>query len=184
MTESGTAEHRCRPATPGEHEPLTECSDDSIDYVEEGPRRVYRPDRRHYTGDIHEDGVECRTAVPLAQLNYSPSTRLRFINEEHVMLLQAHTAHNSNARKTLRHATKPLQDAIVKYGYRDTRHSIVVACARPPPAPEVATTPPRHNREQAYEVLDGHHRVAALKGLEARGALPKDALYQVTVLKQ
>jgi hypothetical protein len=167
------------------HEPQPEASDDSDDYVEEGPIRVYRPDRRHYTGDIHEDSVECRTSIPLAQLNNSPSFRLRFINEEHVTHLQAHTAHNINARKTLRQDTKHLQDAIIKYGYRDTRHSIVVVRARPhPAAPEMSTTPLPHILEPAYVVLDGHHRVAALKGLEARGALPKNAAYPVTVLKQ
>jgi hypothetical protein len=123
MTESGPVHDHCRPDAQREHELLPEGSDDSDDYVEEGPIRVYHPDRRHYTGDIHEDNVESRTAIPLAQLNNSPSNRLCFINQEHVTLLQAHTAHNINARKTLRQDTKHLQDAIIKYGYRDTRNS-------------------------------------------------------------
>ena len=185
MTESDPAEDRCRPATPGEYKPLPECSDDSDDYVEEGPIREYRHDRRHYTGDIHEDSVECITAIPLAQLNYSQSTLPRFINEEHVTLLQAHTAHNIYARKTLRQDTKHLQDAIVRYGYRDTRHSIVVVRARPHPAvPDMSTAHLPHIMEPAYGILDGHHSIAALKGLEARGALPKNSAYPVTVLKQ
>ena len=187
MTESGPVHDRCRPGAPDKHEPLPEGSDDSDDYVEEGPIRVYHPDRRHYTGDMHEDSVECRIAVPLAQLNDGPNTRFRFMHEDVITELQAHTAHNITARKTLtdRQDTKHLQDAIVKYGYRDTRHSIVVVRARPhPAAPEMSTTPVPHILEPPYVVLDGHHRVAALKGLEARGALPKDAAYPVTVLKQ
>jgi len=186
MTDSDPAEDRCRPDAPREHEPLPEDSDDSDDYVEDGCIREYRPDRRHYTDDIHEDSIECRIAIPLAQLNNGPSTRLRFIHADHVTHLQANTTHNINARKTLtdRQDTKHLQDAIIKYGYRDTRNSILVVRARPPPALEISTTPPRHNPEPPYAVLDGHHRVAALQGLEDRGALPKDSAYPVTVLKQ
>ena len=183
MTDSGPVHDRCRPAKPKKHEQLLEGSGDSDDYVEEGQIREYRPDRRRYVGDIHDTRVESRTAIPLAQLINSPSTRPRFLKQD-VTLLQAHTAHNINTRKTLRQDTKHLQDAIIKYGYRDTRDSIVVMRARPPPATEVSTTPNTHILEPAFEVLLGHHRVAALKGLETGGALPKDSAYPVTVLKQ
>ena len=183
MTDSGPVHDRCRPAKPKKHEQLLEGSGDSDDYVEEGQIREYRPDRRCYVGDIHETMVESRTAIPLAHLINSSSNRPRFL-EQDVRLLKAHTAHNINTRKTLRQDTKHLQDAIIKYGYRDTRDSIVVLRARPPPAPEVSTTPNAHNLEPVYEVLLGHHRVAALKGLETGGALPKNSAYPVTVLKQ
>jgi len=182
MTESGPVHDRGRPDATREHEQLRKGSDDSDDYVEEGQIREYRPDRRSYVGDVHETMVESRTAIPLAQLINGPSSRLRIMKQD-ITLLQAHTAHNINTRKTLRQDTKHLQDAIIKYGYRDTRDSIVVMRARPTPAPEVSTTPTTHIFEPAYEVLLGQHRVAALQGLETGGTLPKGSAYPVTVVK-
>ena len=106
---------------------------------------------------IPEDWVQGRVAVPLAQLSSGRSTQVRMVNAEEVKLLE---------------------DCFLKYGYHDTRNTVTVRALPRNRVSEVLVPP-----EQVYEVLDGHHRVAALRALQARNLLPREYALPVTVLR-
>ena len=135
------------------------------------------------TRTIPEDWVESRIALTLAQLQSSQRNITRGIHPEHVMRLQA-TTHTQHARKARRIDSEHLQDAIAMNGYRDESNSIIVRAL--PPSGELAVMPDTADglHSQRYELLDGHHRVAALEALRARGNLGAGTTDPVTVLRQ
>ena len=59
----------------------------------------------------------------------------------------------------------------------DAHHVTVRAPPRNPDSGELDTP------ERVYEVLDGHHRVAALRALQARNLIPREYALPVTVLQ-
>ena len=102
---------------------------------------------------IPEDWVQGRIAVPLTQLTTSNQV-VRMVNEA---------------------AVNMIEDCILQHGYIDTRYSVTVRAL-----PRNADSEPP---EQVYEVLDGHHRVAALRALQTRNLCPKEYALPVTVLR-
>ena len=69
-------------------------------------------------------------------------------------------------------------------GYSDESNSIIKRAL--PPSAELAVMPDTADgvHSQRYELLDGHHRVAALGALRPRGILVAGTTYPVTVLRQ
>lgn len=82
----------------------------------------------------------------------------------------------SNQERMVHEAeVKMFEDCILQNGYIDSRYSVTVRAL-----PRNADSEPA---EQVYEVLDGHHRVAALRALQTRNLLPKEYALPVTVLR-
>ena len=71
-----------------------------------------------------------------------------------------------------------LQEAIVSPGHLGARCSILVEAN-----PTIGDNLPGAAGRQMYEVLDGHHRVAALRALQVSGALASDYAIPVIILK-
>ena len=63
-------------------------------------------------------------------------------------------------------------------GYQGARCRILVEAN-----PTIGDNLPGAAGRQIYAVLDGHHRVAALRALQANGALPRDYAVPVSILK-
>ena len=112
---------------------------------------------------IPEDWVESRIDLPLAQIRSSASNRVRMMTEDTVMDLQV---------------------SILRYGYWETRNSVFVRAihgtADAVPADDPGTA---QAVSQVYEVLDGHHRFAALLGLQARNLLPREYALPVVIVR-
>ena len=71
-----------------------------------------------------------------------------------------------------------LQESIVSPGYQGASCRILVEAN-----PTIGDNLPGAAGRQMYAVLDGHHRVAALRALQVRGALASDYAIPVIILK-
>ena len=112
---------------------------------------------------IPEAWVASRIALPLAQLHSCSSNQVRMMDEEVVMMLQ---------------------ESISRYGYRETRNSVAVQ-APPRTADAVPAVDPGSGQvvSHIYEVLDGHHRFAAVLALQARNLLSREYALPVIVIR-
>lgn len=111
---------------------------------------------------IPEDWVQSCIDLPLTQLRSCRSNQVRMVSGRAVTILQ---------------------ESILVYGYSDTGTSVIVR-ALPRSADSVAADEPGITEiRQVYEVLDGHHRFAALMDLQARNLLPREFVLPVTVVR-
>ena len=72
----------------------------------------------------------------------------------------------------------PVQEAILRPGYQDARCSILVEAI-----PTIGDNLPGAAGRQMYAVLDGHHRVAALRALQVSDDLASDYAIPALILK-
>ena len=66
----------------------------------------------------------------------------------------------------------------MRFGYQVAHCSILVEAV-----PTIGDSLPEAAQRQMYVVLDGHHRVAALRALQVSGVLPIDYSIPVSILK-
>ena len=71
-----------------------------------------------------------------------------------------------------------LQEAIMSPGYQSARFSILEEAN-----PTIGDNLPGAAVRKMYALLDGHHRVAALRALQVSGALASDHSIPVIILK-
>ena len=71
-----------------------------------------------------------------------------------------------------------VQESILSPGYQGANYRILVEAI-----PTIGDNLPGAAARQMYAVLDGHHRFAALRALQGRGALASDHAIPVSILK-
>ena len=116
---------------------------------------------------------ESITMVLLAQLRRSPTDHDHRLHDDVVTRLQATTP-----KSTCITHLYCVQESIVSVGYQVAPRSILVEAN-----PTIGDSLPGAAERQTYAVLDGHHRVAALRALQVNGTLPSDYALLVSILK-